>query len=123
MAGYGMKLWFIAQDIGQWERTYGEDNAIWGNTPCKLFHAPANDATAERISGLLDDTTVEYEVVQPGRQGGVALHRVRRALLTPDEVTYLAPDTGICTMSGTGLRPFTFRKYGYDPHYKEGTTQ
>ena len=50
MAGYGIKGWFIAQDIPQFEETYGVDSALWGNTHCKIFHAPDNDTTAERIS-------------------------------------------------------------------------
>src|SRR5262249_11565815 len=50
MAGYGIKGWFLAQDIPQLDETYGEEAPLWGNTDCKIFHAPANDATARRIS-------------------------------------------------------------------------
>ena len=122
MAGYGIKGWFIAQDIPQFEETYGVDSALWGNTHCKLFHAPDNDTTAERISAhFLGEGTVEYAVLSQGRGGNTMTpHRVSRRLLTPDEVQMLAPHLGIGHVSGQGLRPFLFEKLGFDPHYKEG---
>jgi len=119
MAGYGIKGWFLAQDIPQLDETYGEDAPIWGNTDCKIFHAPANDTTARRISeNFLGEQTVEYAVMSQSRGGGqVTPHRVSRALLTPDEVQMLPQQQGLAHLSGRGLRPFLFDKVGYDPHY------
>jgi len=123
MAGYGIKGLFVAQDVPQFERTYGEDNNLWGNTHCKLFHAPDNDATAHRISDMLGEGTVEYAVrSQGGGMGGrgtVTPHRVSRAVLTADEVQRMDPGVGLARLSGSGLHSFQFRKCGYDPHYKE----
>src|SRR5207253_3263347 len=50
MAGYGIKGFFVAQDLDQFEDVYGQKNTIWGNTETKIFHAPDNERTAERIS-------------------------------------------------------------------------
>jgi type IV secretion system protein VirD4 len=121
MAGYGIKGWFLIQDLPQLEETYGVDSALWGNTHCKLFHAPDNDTTAERISRqVLGDGTVEYGVRSQGRGGtSYTPHRVSRRLLTRDEVQRLAPALGIGHLSGHGLRPLLFTKVGFDPHYKE----
>jgi type IV secretion system protein VirD4 len=123
MAGYGIKGFFVAQDIYQFERTYGPDNDIWGNAHCKLFHAPDNDTTAERISAMLGTGTVEYEVRSRGGgmggRGTSTPHRTGRAVLLPDEVQAMAPGLGIAVLSGEGLRPFQFTKCGYDPQYQE----
>jgi type IV secretion system protein VirD4 len=119
MAGYGIKGWFLAQDIPQLDETYGEDAPIWGNTDCKIFHSPANDTTARRISeNFLGEQTVEYAVVSQSKGGGTMTpHRVSRALLTPDEVQMLPPHQGLAHLSGRGLRPFLFEKVGFDPQY------
>jgi type IV secretory pathway TraG/TraD family ATPase VirD4 len=124
MAGYGIKGWFIAQDIPQFEETYGVDSALWGNTHCKIFHAPDNDTTAERISRhFLGEGTVEYGVLSQGKGGNsMTPHRVSRLLMTTDEVQMLVPHLGIGHISGKGLRPFLFEKVGFDPHYKEDRT-
>jgi type IV secretion system protein VirD4 len=124
IAGYGIKGWFIAQDIPQFEETYGVDSALWGNTHCKIFHAPDNDTTAQRISEhFLGDSTVEYAVLSRGKGGNsMTPHRVSRKLMTTDEVQMMAPQLGIGHISGKGLRPFLFEKVGYDPYYKEGHT-
>jgi type IV secretion system protein VirD4 len=121
IAGYGMKGFFIAQDLPMFEHTYGEENVIWGNTDLKLFHAPANDLTAKRISeNFLGRMTVEMPVISQGRGGRtVSLQHTSRALLTPDEVQDLDPSLGIARLSGEGLKPFLFRKMGYVRNYKE----
>jgi type IV secretion system protein VirD4 len=123
MAGYGIKGWFIAQDIPQLDDTYGKNSAIWGNTDTKLFHAPANDETAQRISDMLGDATIEYQVQSTGGgmrgQGTVTPHRTRRPLMTMDEVTNMSPAQGIALTPGRGLYPFVFGKLGFDPAYKE----
>ena len=123
MAGYGMKGLFVAQDLPMLETTYGEENALWGNTACKLFHAPTNDLTAKRISeNFLGRMTVEVPVISQGRGGRtVSLQHIGRPLLTPDEVQDLDPRLGIARLSGEGLKPFLFRKLGYIAHYKEET--
>src|SRR5262249_59399363 len=94
------------------------------HTDCKIFHAPANDATARRISeNFLGEMTVEYEVMSYSRGGRTMTpHRVSRALLTPDEVQMLAPGQGIAHVSGHQLRPFVFDKLGFDPHYERQKT-
>jgi type IV secretion system protein VirD4 len=118
MRDYGIKGLFIAQDLQQLEDTYGEDPDIWTNTECKMFHTPANDRAAKRISdNFLGKQTVEYLVTS--RQGGrpsVVPHRVGRELLTTDEVMRLARHQLIVILRG--LRPMLFEKYGYDRHYQ-----
>jgi type IV secretion system protein VirD4 len=121
MAGYGIKGFYVAQDLDQFEGTYGETNTIWGNTDCKLFHAPANEATAERISRyLLGPATVNNPVAS--RQGffgqsSVSFQVVERPLLTPDEVQSLDPS--VLLVRRTGAKPMRLAKLGYNPQLRE----
>lgn len=121
MAGYGIKGMYIAQDLEQFENTYGPKNTIWGNTDVKIFHAPANERTADRISRyLLGSATVASPVAS--RQGvlgpgSVSYQVVERPLLTTDEVQSLAPDQML--IRRTGAKPMLLGKLGYDPTKRE----
>jgi type IV secretion system protein VirD4 len=121
MAGYGIKGFFIAQDLDQFEETYGEKNTIWGNTETKLFHAPNNEKTAERLSRyLLGSATVHNPVASRqgllGR-GSISYQVVERSLLTPDEIQGLDP--ALLIVRRTGSKPMLLRKLGYDPMKRE----
>jgi type IV secretion system protein VirD4 len=117
MAGYGIKGLFVAQDLDQFEDTYGTKNTIWGNTETKIFHAPDNEKTAERISrSILGAATVESPVQSRQgflRDGSVSYQHVERPLLTTDEVQSLDPSQMI--VRRTGSKPMLLTKLGYDP--------
>jgi type IV secretion system protein VirD4 len=117
MAGYGIKGFFIAQDLDQFEETYGQKNTIWGNTETKIFHAPNNERTAERISrSILGAATVDNPVASRQgflRDGSVSYQHVERPLLTTDEVQALDPAQMI--VRRTGSKPMLLYKLGYDP--------
>jgi type IV secretion system protein VirD4 len=119
MRGYGIKGFFIAQDLKQLDDTFGEQSDIWGNTACKIFHAPANDKSAERISkNFLGKQTVEYLVASEQGRGrrSVTPHRTGRELLTTDEVQGLDPWQFIVRYLGC-KHPILMEKYGYDRRY------
>jgi type IV secretion system protein VirD4 len=116
MAGYGIKSLLVTQDLPALEEVYGQHNALWGNTDCKIFHAPTNDLTAKRISeNLMGRGTMEHPV--ESRQAGLFAQRsvsqqhVARALLTTDEVMELAPHLEIVRRSG--LKPILCTKVNY----------
>lgn len=122
MAGYGIKGFYVIQDLDQFEQVYGEKNTIWGNTETKLFHAPNNERTAERISKyLLGSATVAHPVQsrQDGllAPGSVSYGHVARPLLTPDEVMGFDPSQVL--VRRTGAKPMRLEKWGYDPRYRE----
>lgn len=123
MAGYGIKGFYVVQDLEQFEEVYGPKNTIWGNTETKIFHAPNNEKTAERISKyLLGDATLAHPVAsrQDGFIGGgsVSHQHVGRALLTTDEVMGLDPRMAL--VRRTGVKPMLLEKLGYDPKKREG---
>jgi type IV secretion system protein VirD4 len=117
MAGYGIKGFYVVQDLDQFEDVYGAKNTIWGNTETKIFHAPDNERTAERISRyLLGAATVENPVASRQgflRDGSVSYQHVERPLLTTDEVQSLNPVRLI--VRRTGSKPMLLEKLGFDP--------
>jgi type IV secretion system protein VirD4 len=121
MAGYGIKGFYVIQDLDQFEETYGEKNTIWGNTDTKIFHAPNNDRTAERISRyLLGPATVANPVAsQQGLAGrtSVSYQVVERSLMTADEVQGM--NDALVLVRRTGSKPMLLHKLGYDPAKKE----
>lgn len=60
MAGFGMQLWGIAQDLGQLKKTYGEGGyeTLISNSGCILYHGSRDKMTAEYFSALCGVTTV-----------------------------------------------------------------
>ena len=121
MAGYGIKGFFVAQDLDQFEDVYGQKNTIWGNTETKIFHAPDNERTAERISRyILGAATVANPVASRQgflRDGSVSYQQVERPLLTTDEVQALDPSQMI--VRRTGSKSMLLGKVGYDPRYRK----
>ena len=115
MRKYGIKGFFVAQDLKQLEDVYGPEPDIWSNTDCKIFHATGNDRTAKRVTeGYLGKETIEYLVEsRQGRRGrSVSPHRVGRPLLTTDELGQLDPSQLVVLLRGH--RPIQLGKYGYD---------
>jgi type IV secretion system protein VirD4 len=121
MAGYGIKGFYVVQDLDQFEDTYGTKNTIWGNTETKIFHAPDNERTAERVSRyILGSATVENPVASRQgflRDGSVSYQHVERPLLTTDEVQALDPAQMI--VRRTGSKPMLLYKVGYDPRKRK----
>jgi type IV secretion system protein VirD4 len=116
MAGYGIKALLVTQDLPALEQVYGREPSLWGNTDCKIFHAPTNDLTAKRISeNLMGRSTIDHPVAshQGGLmgQGSVSYQHVARALLTTDEVMELDPHWQIIRTSG--CKPILCRKVNY----------
>lgn len=110
MAGYGVKEYFITQDLKQLNEAYGKDNSIVGNCHIKMAYAPNDTETAKYLSETLGNTTVvEKKVSTSSGRGGTSrstsVSETARPLLTPDECTRLPglqkdPATGQATAGG-----------------------
>jgi type IV secretion system protein VirD4 len=116
MAGYGIKGLLVTQDLPQLEEVYGPHTAIWGNTDLKIFHAPANDLTAKRISenlmgrGTIVNPVEQWHAGVLGRRA-VSVQHVARPLLTTDEVMELPAQKEIVRLSG--VKPILCQKIDY----------
>jgi type IV secretion system protein VirD4 len=115
-ATYGHKSLVVIQDLDQFHETFGVKTPIWGNCDCKVFHAPANDLTAKRLSdNLLGKGTVSSTgTSRSGGMGGrqqVSTHPVGRPLLTPDELMDLDKPDALVRVSG--CKPLRVQKVDY----------
>lgn len=69
MAGYGLKLWTIIQDIGQLQSLYKERwQTFLGNAGVLQFFGNTDTGTCEYVSKLLGETTLEEHKLTEGVQ-------------------------------------------------------
>ena len=96
VAGYGIKLYLVCQDINQLksrETGYGPDETITSNCHVQNAYPPNRVETAEHLSKLTGQTTVVKEqITTSGRRAHMLLgqvsrttQEVQRPLLTVDE--------------------------------------
>ncbi|PZQ66297.1 MAG: conjugal transfer protein TraG [Variovorax paradoxus] len=96
MAGYGMQLWPILQDMHQLRATYGERAGTFMSNAGVIQAFGVNDhATADMLSRTLGDTTIEYTTFSSSRPASMfsdgarsqsaSGHVAARRLATPDE--------------------------------------
>ena len=133
MAGYGVQLWPILQDLHQLRDTYGTRAGTFLSNAGLVQVFNVNDTdTADWVSRALGEATEAYETGSLGetrhrtwqsagstsRGTGTASHLVRRALLTSDEVRRLPSDCQILFKAGAS--PIFARKLRYyaDPEFR-----
>src|SRR3954471_7001670 len=130
MAGYGMQLWAILQDLHQLKSLYGPRAGTFLSNAGVTQVFNVNDVeTATWISKTLGATTEAYETPSQGvtygkdapflgtRSQGSATHLARRDLLTPDEVMRLP--AGTMLLFRQGAYPIRAGKVRYfaDPEF------
>jgi len=124
LAGYGIKVFLIAQSLNQLQEKYGQNNSILDNCHVRLTYTANDDRTAKRISDLIGQTT--HVKLQRSFSGGVLFRNVSeseqehaRALLTPDEVMRLPYDEAVLFVGG--MAPYRARKVMYylDERFKD----
>lgn len=123
MAGYGIQLWPILQDIHQLRSTYGERHGTFlSNAGLVQLFGVADHDTASWVSRTIGSTTEGYDTTSesttssPGQfgssHGAATSHNLaRRELLTPDEIMRL--DTGTQILLRQGRRPTLAAKVRY----------
>src|SRR3954471_5848911 len=131
MAGYGMQLWAILQDLHQLKSLYGPRAGPFLSNAGVTQVFNVNDIeTATWISKTLGATTEAYETSSQSisygkdapllgtRSEGTATHLVRRDLLTPDEVMRLPSNCMILLRQGSA--PILASKVTYyaDPEFR-----
>ncbi|MHB1528621.1 MAG: type IV secretory system conjugative DNA transfer family protein [Acidiferrobacteraceae bacterium] len=127
MAGYGLKVFLIVQDLAQLFGAYGQDESILSNCHIRVAFAPNKIETAALLSRMSGQATVTYtERHYSGSRLGVLLPHVNtheqiveRPLLTPDEALRLSAAHEILFVAGHA--PLYCRKIQYyaDPAFKE----
>jgi type IV secretion system protein VirD4 len=94
VAAYGIRIFFIAQDMTQLLAEYGQHEAISSNCNVQIFFAPNTVPTAELMSKKCGQTTIVKDAVTTSKQGwstsvSRTTQEIARPLLTVDEALQL----------------------------------
>ena len=123
MAGYGLQLWPILQDMHQLRALYGERAGTFLSNAGVIQTFGVNDhATADMLSRTIGDTTLEYATLSTSRGTGwgdnragpsesISTHVTARRLVTPDEIMRMPADTLLLLRQGE--RPLWASKIRY----------
>lgn len=123
MAGYGVQLWPILQDVHQLRATYGQRAGTFLSNAGVLQVFGVNDHDSARlISDLLGQETVVFQTMAralDSEKSGISYseQHTGRALLTPDEVRNLPEQIELLFLAGQ--RPILAKKLAYyvDPEF------
>ncbi|MCG7363739.1 type IV secretory system conjugative DNA transfer family protein [Roseomonas sp. ACRSG] len=131
MAGLGLQLWPILQDLAQLRAAYGQSASTFlANAGLLQVSAPADLETAQWLSQALGNSTIGFQTHSsshttsdnPEGHGstshGSATQRVGRPLLTPDEAMRLPADQQV--LLRPGQRPALVQKLRHyvDPEFQ-----
>lgn len=122
MAGYGLQLWPILQDMHQLKGHYSERAGTFLSNAGVLQAFGVNDyETAEMLSKTIGKTTVRYVTrsqsqktgffAEPDRSESYSEHISARSLLEPNEIMKLEPRDMLLMM--TGKDPLILQKIRY----------
>jgi len=119
MAGYGIRVFLIAQSLNQIEKAYGEHNAILDNCHVRIAFATNDERTAKRISDALGTATEQramrnyagHRLAPWLAHVMVSRQETARALLTPGEVMQLPAADELVLVAG--LPPIRAQKLRY----------
>jgi type IV secretion system protein VirD4 len=122
LAGAGIKLWVILQDLTQLRRHYRESwETFLGNAGITMAFGNVDATTTQYLSRLLGDTTVEdaqRQQTTPGQRDagdlGMRTSQVRVPLLTPDEIAlHFSWQTHRALVYVPGYRPTYLERYPF----------
>lgn len=138
MAGFGLKAYFIVQDLTQLHAAYTKDESIMSNCHVRIAYAPNKVETAEVLSKMTGQATVITQKTSlSGNRSGhlnrasVSLAETKRTLLTPDECMCLPGakkdankqiiEAGDMLIFPAGFRPIYGKQilYFLDPVFSE----
>ena len=116
LAGYGVRVFLVAQSLNQIDKAYGQNNAILDNCHVRVAFAPNDERTAKRLSDALG-TATELRA-QRNLSGArlsmwlshksIAEQETPRPLMTPGEVMQLDPRDALVMIAG--VPPIRVRK-------------
>ena len=123
LAGYGVQLWPIFQDLHQLRDTYGQRAGTFLSNSAVLQVFAVNDHESARlVSDMLGQETAVFKTMGQAldsEKSGISYgeHHSGRPLLTPDEVRTLPQQAQILFLAGQ--RPILARKLAYyaDPEF------
>ena len=120
MAGYGLQLWPILQDMSQLRDLYGARAATFvANAGVQQVFGVNDYETAKWLSQTMGQETIGYrtESRKPGDMPTTGTQVTGRDLLTPDEIMQLPPELQLLRVQGQPTAIAAKLRYYADPEF------
>ena len=120
MAGYGLQLWPILQDMSQLRDLYGDRaNTFITNAGAQQVFGVNDFETAKWLSQMIGQETSRSQTdsFKPGDGPSFSNHRTGRDLLTPDEIMQMPPDLQLLRVQGQPSALAQKLRYYVDPEF------
>lgn len=121
MAGYGLQLWPILQDLSQLRALYGpRANTFVANAGVLQCFGVNDYETAQALSQLMGQMTTGYTTTSHGSDDGYSTsHQLTgRDLLTPDEIMQMSPHLQLLRLQGRPMILARKLRYHADPEFR-----
>ena len=120
MAGYGLQLWPILQDMSQLKDLYGERAGTFiANAGVQQIFGVNDFETAKWLSQMIGQETAGFQTdsFKPGDGPSFSNNLTGRDLLTPDEIMQLPPDRQLLRVQGQATAIAQKLRYYVDPEF------
>jgi len=121
MAGYGLQLWPILQDMSQLRDLYGDRaNTFIANAGVQQVFGVNDFETAKWLSQMIGQETSRFQTdsFKPGDCPSFANHLTGRDLLTPDEIMQMPPNVQLLRIQGQPSALAQKLRYYADPEFR-----
>jgi type IV secretion system protein VirD4 len=121
MAGYGLQLWPILQDMSQLKDLYGERAGTFiANAGVQQVFGVNDFETAKWLSQMMGQETTGFQTdsYKPGDNPSFSNNLTGRDLLTPDEIMQLRPENQLLRVQGQATAVAQKLRYYADPEFK-----
>jgi type IV secretion system protein VirD4 len=122
MAGYGLQLWPILQDMSQLKDLYGERAGTFiANAGVQQVFGVNDFETAKWLSQMIGQETAGFQTdsFKPGDGPSFSNNITGRDLLTPDEIMQLRPENQLLRVQGQATAVAQKLRYYVDPEFRE----
>ena len=120
MAGYGLQLWPILQDMSQLKDLYGERAGTFiANAGVQQVFGVNDFETAKWLSQMIGQETAGFQTdsFKPGDGPSFSNNLTGRDLLTPDEIMQLPPERQLLRVQGQATAVAQKLRYYTDPEF------
>ena len=121
MAGYGLQLWPILQDMSQLRDLYGERAGTFiANAGVQQVFGVNDFETAKWLSQMIGQETTGFQTdsYKPGDNPSFSNNLTGRDLLTPDEIMQMPPELQLLRVQGQPSALAQKLRYYADPEFK-----
>lgn len=121
MAGYGLQLWPILQDMSQLRDLYGDRaNTFIANAGVQQVFGVNDFETAKWLSQMIGQETTGFQTdsYKPGDNPSFSNNLTGRDLLTPDEIMQMPPNVQLLRVQGQPSALAQKLRYYADPEFK-----